>query len=107
MTEDTIGWDRFLTAQDRLLLERTTWAKNAAFGLGGRPAIVVVDMYYGALGLPRRPLLETVADGPAASGQPGWEAVQTSRTLARAGPLAGRTNLPSHRPCWESQPLES
>jgi maleamate amidohydrolase len=81
MPEATTGWDRFLTAQDRMLLERTTWAKSAAFGLGARPAIVVVDMYYAALGLPRKPLLEAIADWPAACGQPGWEAVD------RTGPL--------------------
>lgn len=33
MPEETTGSDRFLTAQDRMLLERTTCTKSAAFGL--------------------------------------------------------------------------
>lgn len=84
----TRGWARFLTEQDVQLLERTSWAKREPFGLGERPAVVVVDAYYGALG-ERRPLLDLVDTWPAACGPAGWAAVDRTVQVLAAARSAG------------------
>lgn len=70
-----MDWDDFLTEQDKAVLATTSWAKSAPFGMGKRPAVLAVDLYYAALGLPRAGILEAVADWPSACGQAGWDAV--------------------------------
>jgi nicotinamidase-related amidase len=79
-----MGWTRFLTARDQELLRRSSWAKDRPFGLGSNPAMVVVDAYYGALGLPREPILDAVERWPGSCGLDGWHAVD------RTAPLLGR-----------------
>ncbi|AEA27182.1 isochorismatase family protein [Pseudonocardia benzenivorans] len=85
---DAKGWTRFLTEQDTALLDRTSWAKREPFGLGERPAVVVVDAYYGALG-ERRPLEEILEAWPSACGPAGWDAVDRTVGLLDAARAAG------------------
>jgi maleamate amidohydrolase len=80
------GWDRFLTAADRELLARTAWAKKAPFGFGERPAVVVVDAYYGALG---ERGVEDLARWPGACGPAGWAAVDRTVPVLGAARAAG------------------
>jgi nicotinamidase-related amidase len=75
------GWDAFLTDEDRELLARTRWAKQEPFGLGSRPALLIIDAYYGALGLPRQPILDAVEEWPAACGLDGWAAIDRTAML--------------------------
>ncbi len=85
------GWSRFLTASDSALLGATTWAKRSAFGLGDRPALLVVDDYYAALGYPRMELLEAVKEWPSACGLKGWEAIDRTVRLVH---LARESGIP-------------
>jgi maleamate amidohydrolase len=52
-----MDWNDFLTERDRKLLDATAWTKHREFGLGTRPAVLIIDNYYAALGLPRAPIL--------------------------------------------------
>jgi hypothetical protein len=80
-----VHWTDFLTERDQAVLAATSWAKREPFGLGKRPAVVVVDLYYAALGLPRTDILDAVRDWPSACGQEGWAAVdRTAALLATA-----------------------
>ena len=67
------GWDKFLTTRDKQLLE--TWGKQGQDELGQNPVLLVVDVYYGAVGHERKPLLESVKDWPMSCGLEGWEAI--------------------------------
>jgi nicotinamidase-related amidase len=101
----TNGWGRFLTDQDTELLAHTSWAKREPFGLGTRPAVVVVDAYYAALGDSRRPLLESVENWPSACGPAGWAAVDRTVPLlsaARTGdvPVFYLTGLAANPNPW-------
>src|SRR4051812_7587199 len=71
-------WDQFLSDRDRAHL-RLGWAKREPFGLGARPAVLVIDNTYSFLG-PRLPLLEAAPAWPYSCGLEGWEAVD--RTVA-------------------------
>ena len=63
-----MDWTDFLTEQDNAVLAATSWAKSAPFGLGERPAVLAVDLYYAALGDRRAGILESVADWPSSCG---------------------------------------
>jgi nicotinamidase-related amidase len=82
-------WTKYLTERDRALLTATSWAKRRPFGLGANPAVVVVDLYYAALGLPRQDILDAVGEWPSACGGDGWAAVDRTVPLLRAARDAG------------------
>lgn len=67
------GWDDFLTARDQQLL--AVWGKQGKDELGVRPALLVIDVYYGAVGHERKPILESIKDWPMSCGLEGWEAI--------------------------------
>jgi maleamate amidohydrolase len=83
-----VDWTDFLTEQDDAVLAATSWAKSAPFGLGARPAVLVVDLYYAALGYPRTDIVDAVADWPSACGRRGWEAVDRTAPLLDAARAA-------------------
>lgn len=83
------GWDRFLTERDKAVLNATSWAKKGSFGLGSRPALIVVDDYYAALGLPRMDLFDAVADWPSSCGLEGWKAIDATVSLVEMSRGAG------------------
>ncbi len=76
-----MDWNDFLTERDRKLLDATEWTKRREFGLGTRPAVLVIDDYYGALGLPRAPILDVIDEWPTACGEDGWAAIDRTRPL--------------------------
>jgi maleamate amidohydrolase len=84
-----VDWTDFLTERDTALLGSTSWAKQAPFGLGERPAVVVVDLYYAAVGLPRTDILESVGDWPSSCGLEGWAAVDRTAGLLATARAAG------------------
>jgi hypothetical protein len=71
----------FLTERDRKLIEATAWTKRRDFGLGARPAVLVIDDYYSALGLPRAPVLDIVDEWSIACGEDGWAAIDQTVPL--------------------------
>lgn len=73
-------WLQFMTERDRAHNEGS-WRKAAAFGLGERPAVIVVDDYYAVLGLDRKPILESVKEWPMSCGLEGWEAIDKTVDL--------------------------
>jgi nicotinamidase-related amidase len=89
-------WTKYLTERDRALLSATSWAKQRPFGLGDNPAVVVVDLYYAALGLPRQDILDAVGKWPSACGDDGWAAVDRTVPLLRAARDAGAPVLYFH-----------
>jgi maleamate amidohydrolase len=89
MTEFAVEWSKFLTGQDKALLDKTSWAKSGPFGLGHNPVVLVVDLYYAALGHPRRDLLSAVAEWPSACGERGWEAVDRTAGFLDAARESG------------------
>jgi nicotinamidase-related amidase len=84
-----VHWSDFLTERDNAVLKATSWAKQEPFGLGARPAVVVVDLYYAALGLPRADILDAVREWPSACGQEGWAAVDRTAALLSTARAAG------------------
>lgn len=67
------GWDRFLTEQDKEHL--AIWGKQGRDGFGDKPVLLVIDVFYAALGHERKALLESIVDWPMSCGLEGWEAV--------------------------------
>jgi nicotinamidase-related amidase len=75
------GWDRFLTERDREVLRRSGREKQEPFGFGSRPALLLIDVYYAALGMERVDILESVERWPMSCGSQGWDAVDRILTL--------------------------
>jgi len=82
-------WDKYLTERDKRHLEVSGWGSRPPKGLGAKPAIIVVDDYYAALGLVREPILESVKTWPASCGLEGWEAIDRTVELLDAARRAG------------------
>jgi maleamate amidohydrolase len=82
-------WDKYLTEQDKQHLEISGWGDRPPKGLGSKPAVIVVDDYYAALGTVREPILESVKTWPASCGLEGWEAIDRTAELLDAARQAG------------------
>lgn len=97
-------WEPFLTELDKQHLA-ATWQKQHPFGFGQRPALLIVDDYYGALGDRPEPLLQAVRSWPMSCGEAGWRAIdRTAELLAvarRAGiPIIYTTNIADFPSPW-------
>lgn len=78
-------WDAYLTARDKEVLAASGRDEMDRFGFGQRPAVIVVDDYYGAVGTERLPIAESARRWPMSCGQEGWEAIdRTVELLAQA-----------------------
>jgi maleamate amidohydrolase len=75
-------WDKFLSERDK---EHANlyWGKKQPFGLGGRPALLVIDNIYGILG-PRASLMDIAGALPTSCGLEGWEAIDRTVELIAA-----------------------
>lgn len=73
-------WMQFMTERDKAHHE-ASWGKSTVFGLGERPAVIVVDDYYAVLGLERKPILESAKEWPMSCGLEGWEAIDKTVEL--------------------------
>jgi len=76
------GWERFMTERDKE--HDAARGKREPFGFGQKPALLLIDFYYGALGLTRQPLMEQIKTHPGGMGLEGWEAVDRTVTLLAA-----------------------
>ena len=79
-------WDKFLTERDKQHLALHSAKKRRGFG--ERPALLIVDVYYGAVGDKPLPLLESVKTWPSSCGLEGWQAVYKIKELLQVA----RTN---------------
>lgn len=82
-------WDKYLTERDKQHLVASGWGSRPPKGLGVKPAVIVVDDYYAALGTVREPILESVKTWPASCGLEGWEAIDRTVPLLDAARQAG------------------
>ncbi len=73
-------WDKFLTERDKKHLA-LAGAKKEPFGFGIRPALLIIDDFYMALGDRPLPILESVKTWPFSCGAEGWEAVHKTKEL--------------------------
>src|SRR5688572_25659787 len=76
------GWDAFLTEQDKQ--HAAIWGKKGQDGFGQKPVLLVVDVFYAAVGHERKPLLESIKDWPMSCGLEGWEAIDRTVGLIAA-----------------------
>ncbi|MEJ1158424.1 isochorismatase family protein [Prosthecomicrobium sp. N25] len=81
------GWESYLSERDRKHDEQ--WGKKALFGFGGRPALLLIDIYYSVLGLKREPIFESMKMWPSSTGLEGWEAVDKTAELLAVARKAG------------------
>jgi len=58
--------------------------KKEPFGFGKKPVLLLIDFYYGALGLTRQPLMEQIKTHPGGMGLEGWAAVDQTKILLDA-----------------------
>jgi nicotinamidase-related amidase len=86
MTE--LSWDDFLTQQDREHLA-VTWDKSEPFGFGKKPALLIIDDYYEALGTRRQPLLDSIKSWPMSCWLEGWAAIDRTVPLLAAARESG------------------
>jgi nicotinamidase-related amidase len=82
------GWEAFLTERDKQHLAQSPFGNRPPRGFGERPAIIVVDDYYGSVGTERQPLLESIKTWPASCGEEGWEAIDKTVVLLEAARAA-------------------
>lgn len=76
-------WEKFLTERDKEHLRLSGRRDQRPFGFGTRPAVLVVDDYYAALGTERKPILESVLDWPMSCGLDGWAAIDRTVDLLK------------------------
>jgi maleamate amidohydrolase len=76
-------WDKFLTPQDKAVLQASGYGQRAGFGK--RPAVVIIDVNYAFTGDRSLPILESVKTWHNSCGEAGWKAIPpTQRLLAAA-----------------------
>ena len=83
MSADARVWDRFLTPDDQAVLA-VGWAKAAPFGLGERPAVLVVDNSASSLGDRGTDTVDVVTRDLVRLGRDGWSAIDHTVELLTA-----------------------
>lgn len=83
------GWEKFMTERDKE--HDAKRGKKKPFGFGKKPALILIDFYYGALGLTRQPIMEQIETMPGGMGLEGWAAVDQTVILLSA---ARKYNIP-------------
>src|SRR5579871_2706710 len=81
-------WDDFLTERDKQHLALSGRGNRKRKGFGTRPALLIIDDYYGVLGTKPEPLLEAVKTWPSSCGEEGWEAIRRTQELLAAARAA-------------------
>jgi maleamate amidohydrolase len=74
-------WDKFLTEQDKLHVEKQG---GRAGGFGDRPALLMIDLYRWVFGDRPQPLAEAVKEWPGSCGLSAWEALPHIQALLAA-----------------------
>jgi|SRR5579871_5116389 len=81
-------WDKFLSERDQQHLAASGQGNRPRKGFGQRPALLIIDDYYGVLGTKPEPLLEAVKTLPMSCGEEGWEAIHRTQELLAAARAA-------------------
>jgi maleamate amidohydrolase len=71
-------WDDILTPADREVIRRGGYGKPR--GLGGRPALLIIDPQYNYAGADQ-PILEQIAEWPSGVGESAWRAMERLKPL--------------------------
>jgi nicotinamidase-related amidase len=79
-------WERFLTEQDRAHL---AGSQTYSVGFGSRPALLLIDLYYGVFGDAPEPLVEAIKTWPSSCGPAAWEALPHIQRLLDGARAAG------------------
>jgi nicotinamidase-related amidase len=79
-------WEQFLTEQDRAHL---AGSRRYPVGLGNRPALLLIDLYYAVFGDAPEPLVEAIKTWPSSCGPAAWEALPYIQRLLAAARAAG------------------
>jgi nicotinamidase-related amidase len=82
-----LQWERFFTEQD--MEHDRLRGKREPAGLGSKPALLLIDIYYSVLGLERQPIFESMKKWPMSTGLEGWEAVDKTAVLLSAARACG------------------
>lgn len=82
-------WDEFLTTLDLKVFEAAGFSQKG--DLGGRPAVLVVDMVYNFVGERPEPILESIKKFHHSCGEEGWKGIHATSELIDA---ARATNAP-------------
>ena len=79
-------WDNTISKEDLEVYERAGFGRRG--GLGQRPAILIIDVQYRTVGVPRAPIIEAMKSYATACGEYGWRAVDHIQALLQmARPL--------------------
>jgi nicotinamidase-related amidase len=73
------GWEVFLSERDKK--HDQLWGKKEPFGLGTRPAVLLIDMYYRSVGFKREPIFESMKTFLGSAGLEGWAAIDKTAEL--------------------------
>src|SRR5215213_6872751 len=98
-------WDPFLTERDKQHLIASGRGSRSHAEFGSRPALLLIDDYYGVLGTEPEDILESVKKWPSSCGLEGWEAIHHTAALiaaARANkvPIVYATGLEGFPSPW-------
>jgi maleamate amidohydrolase len=74
-------WDQFLTERDKEHLIASERGERPFKAFGKRPALLIIDDYYGVLGTQPEDILESVKTWPSSCGLEGWEAINRTQEL--------------------------
>lgn len=66
-------WDKFISAEEQKAYEAAGFGRSA--GLGGRPALLIIDVQYRTTGTRSMPFWEAVREFPTSCGDVAWRAV--------------------------------
>jgi len=80
-------WNRYLTDEDKTVIEAAGW--TGMMGFGKRPAILVIDVSYGWAGQRDMPILEAMKRWRLACGPQSWDAIDQIARLTQAGRSKG------------------
>jgi nicotinamidase-related amidase len=83
------GWEKYFTERDKEHYKLV--GKKEPNGFGEKPALVLIDIYYGVLGTKREDIFESMKTWPGSTGLEGWEAVDKTAELVAA---ARENNIP-------------
>jgi maleamate amidohydrolase len=72
-------WDDVLPPRDRAVFEAAGWGRRA--GLGGRPALLVIDVNYNFVGDRPEPILDSIRRWRFSCGERGWQGVAAIRQV--------------------------
>jgi nicotinamidase-related amidase len=87
-------WERFLTEQDRAHL---AGSQTYSVGVGSRPALLLIDLYYGVFGDRPEPLVEAIKSWPSSCGPAAWDALPHLQRLLGAAREAGISVVHVHQ----------